>query len=87
MIAEMRKIAGGHLEFAIDQLTNKYHAVRMAAARIIGQLSKSLIEADLEQSNRTEQNKTTADGHLLHKFRPMLQQQSDWAQQYINEFT
>lgn len=87
MIADMRKIVGGHLQFAIDQLTNKYHTIRMAAARIIEKLSKSLIEEDLEQSNRTDQHKTTTDGHLLHKFRPMLQHQSDWAQQYINEYT
>lgn len=87
MLTDMRKIVGEHLQFAMVQLANKYHAVQIAATRIISRLSRNLVGEDLEQLNRSDQDKTTTDWHLLHKFRLVLQQQNDWAQQYIDEYT
>lgn len=87
MLSDMRKVVGEHLQFAITQVANKSHTIQLAATRIIRRLSTNLINEDLEQLNRTEQGRTVSEWHLLHKFRQVLQHHSEWARQYIDEFT
>lgn len=87
MLTDMRKIVGEHLQFAMTQLSNKYHTVQIASTYIIKRLAKNIIGEDLEQLNRSDQDKTTSDWHLLHKFRHVIQQQNDWSKQYIDEYT
>lgn len=85
------------IQFALRNLSHKYHGIRIACVVILKKMAPSLIENDVEKLNkRSDQLNKSDDGetsssssdrwHLLHKFNEVLQQQNQWSKQYIDEF-
>lgn len=86
------------VQFALKNLSHKYHGIRIACAIILKKIAPSLIETDMEQLNRRpdqlsktdEASGSTSNGtkywNFLHKFNESLQQQNEWSKQYIDEF-
>lgn len=85
------------IQFALKNLSHKYHGVRIACVVILKKMAPSLIANDVEQLNKrpdkldksddiSSSSNTLEDWHLLHKFNQTLLQQNQWTKQYIDEF-
>lgn len=86
------------IQFALKNLSHKYHGIRIACVIILKKMAPSLIENDMEMLNKRSDQLSKDDDdagtssssskqwHLLHKFNETLLQQNQWSKQYIDEF-
>lgn len=83
------------LQFAIDNLSHKSHAVRLACVIIVRQLSPELIARDVKlmqsksetiSSSQQKENNAVQPWHLLHKLEPTIAKYDERLKQHLAKY-